>query len=178
MGSETIEAPPGSGRDGGEPAGGEYAATGDKPLGGYAVLTAIFGAGVTAASIATAARGRDLPDEVRVRDVAMIGIATHKLTRLIAKDRVTSFIRAPFARYQDEAGHGEVEEEAKGEGLRKATGELLTCPYCLGQWVAAAFGVGYVASPRLTRLVAAVYTAETISDFMQLAYKTAEERAA
>jgi hypothetical protein len=43
--------------------------------------------------------------------------------------------------------------------------------------VAAAFSVGLVAAPRPTRLVAAMYAAETVSDFLQLAYRAAEERA-
>ena len=149
-----------------------------RPLAGYAALTATFVVGVTGSLLAAArARGHRPPAAVGVRDVVTIGIATHKLTRLIAKDRVTSFLRAPFARYQGDEGHGEVSEEPRGEGLRLAIGELLVCPYCLGQWVAAGFGVGLVAAPSLTRLIAAVYTAETASDFMQLAYKAAEERA-
>jgi hypothetical protein len=56
-----------------------------------------------------------------------------------------------------------------------ATGELLTCPYCMGQWVAAGFGVGLVGAPDLTRLVAFIYSAETVADFLQLAYKAAED---
>jgi hypothetical protein len=107
----------------------------------------------------------------------LAGAATHKLSRLIAKDRVTSFIRAPFVRYQGSKGHGELDEEARGEGLRRAIGELLICPYCLGQWTAAGIGVGSVAAPRFTRLVTFVYAAETIGDFLQLAYLAAEERA-
>jgi Protein of unknown function (DUF1360) len=50
-------------------------------------------------------------------DIALAGTATHKVTRLIAEDGVTSFIRAPFTRYQEPAGHGELEEAARGIGL-------------------------------------------------------------
>jgi hypothetical protein len=104
-----------------------------------------------------------------------IGLATHKLSRLIAKDRVTSFLRAPFVRYVEPAGHGEVEEEPRGEGLRLAIGELLVCPYCLGQWLAGGFAVGLVGAPDLTRLIAFVYSTETVADFLQLAYRAAED---
>jgi hypothetical protein len=69
-----------------------------------------------------------------------------------------------------------VEEAAKGTGLRKAVGELIICPYCLGQWVAGGFALGLVGAPRVTRLVAAMYTAEAISDALHLAYKSAAER--
>jgi hypothetical protein len=33
-----------------------------------------------------------------------------------------------------------------------------------------------VGAPRLTRFVAGIYAAETVSDFLQLAYSAAEER--
>jgi hypothetical protein len=157
---------------------GEYApAHQHRPLGGYLVLSAAFGATFGGSLAAAHRHAGELPERVETRDIVLMGVATHKLTRLLAKDRVTSFLRAPFAEYQDRAGHGELEEKARGRGLRLATGELLICPYCLAQWVAGGFAVGMVAAPRLTRLLAAMWTAEAISDFAQLAYHAAEERA-
>src|SRR4051794_28700891 len=64
------------------------------------------------------------------RDLILVGVATHKLSRVITKDAVTSPIRAPFARYQEDLGYGEVNETARGSGLRASIGELLTCNYC------------------------------------------------
>jgi hypothetical protein len=147
-----------------------------RPLLGYSMLTAGFFAGFAGALLAARRSGRELPGRVGPWDVITAGAATHKLSRLLAKDRVTSFLRAPFTEYEDSSGHGELEEKPRGRGLRLATGELVVCPYCLGQWVAAAFGVGMVAAPRFTRLVAFIYTAETVGDFLQLAYSAAEEK--
>jgi hypothetical protein len=149
----------------------------ERPLLPYSVLTAVFGAGVAAATVANRRAGRRLPERIGAGDVVMIGIATHKLSRLIARDKVTSFVRAPFTRFQEPAGHGEVEETPRGRGMQRAVGELLVCPYCLAQWIAAGLVAGYVASPRHTRAVAAVYTAETISDFLQAGYRAAIDRA-
>jgi hypothetical protein len=146
-----------------------------RPLAGYSVLTAVFGIGFAAALIASHRRRGKLPERYGLWDLVTIGAATHKLSRLIAKDKVTSALRAPFVRYQEPDGHGEVSEEPRGSGLRMATGELLTCPYCMGQWVAAGFVVGLVGAPDLTRLVAFIYSAETVADFLQLAYKAAED---
>jgi hypothetical protein len=42
--------------------------------------------------------------------------------------------------------------------------------------VVAAFSIGLVFAPRVTRFVAAVFSALTISDFFQVAYKAAEQR--
>jgi len=122
-----------------------------------------------------ATRRHELPERLTFGDVLLVGIATHKLSRLIAKDKVTSFLRAPFTRFQEPSGHGEAEEEPCGHGLRLAVGELLVCPYCLAQWVATAFTVGLVRAPRPTRLLATVFVAHTVSDFLQIAYRAAGE---
>lgn len=148
-----------------------------RPLAAYAVLTTAFGATFGASMLAAYRHAGGFPERVGAGDIALMGMATHKVTRLLAKDRVTSFLRAPFTEYQDRAGHGELEEKARGRGMQLAAGELLICPYCLAQWVVGTFAVGFVAAPRLTRLLAAMWTAEAISDFAQLAYHAAEEKA-
>jgi hypothetical protein len=148
-----------------------------RPLAAYAAMTAGFGAAVGGTLLGLRARGHELPERPGLADLALAGLATHKVSRLLAKDRVTSFLRPPFVRYKGSAGQGEVSEEARGTGLRLAIGELVNCPYCLAQWVAAAFACGLVAAPRLTRFVAGIYAAETVSDFLQLAYAAAEDRA-
>jgi hypothetical protein len=154
-----------------------YAPHEHRPLAPYAGLTGVFGAMFAGSLAALRASGRELPERLSAGDLALAGVATHKVSRLLAKDKVTSFIRAPFTRYQESSGQGELEEAPRGTGLRYATGELLVCPYCVAQWVAAGFAVGLVAAPRTTRLVAGVYAAQTLSDFLQLAYKAAEDRA-
>ena len=153
------------------------AAREELPLGGYSTLTGVFGVAF-AGSMALAVRRRgELPPQPSPWDVATIGVATHKLTRLIAKANVTSFLRAPFTEYEGRSGRAEVSESPQGTGLRRAVGELLVCPHCLGQWVAGGFGVGLVAAPRMTRLLAAIYTAQATADFLQIAYKAAEDAA-
>ena len=154
--------------------GAEYARDDEhRPLAGYAVLSGGFAAAFGAA---LAASRRELPERIGAGDLVLAGVATHKLARLIAKDKVTSFVRAPFTRFQRSSGHGEIEEAARGRGLRLAIGELLVCPYCLAHWIAAAFTLGYVRAPRVTRLLAGVFTIHAISDTLQLAYVAAESR--
>jgi Protein of unknown function (DUF1360) len=121
-------------------------------------------------------RGRELPERIDGRDLLLAGVASHKLSRLIAKDRITAFARAPFTEYEQPGGPAEVEERPRGEGLRRTIGELLVCPYCLGMWVSGGFHLGLVAAPRATRFAASVLTGLTISDFLQIAYKAAEQR--
>ncbi|HEX5225318.1 MAG TPA: DUF1360 domain-containing protein [Solirubrobacteraceae bacterium] len=153
-----------------------YAPGENRPLAPYAALVATYGTATAVALLLLSRRGHQLPERIGVGDVVLLGVATHKLSRLIAKDKVTSFIRAPFTRFQGPGAPGEVEEEPVGEGARLAIGEMLVCPYCLAQWIACAFTLGLVGAPRLTRLLATVFVAHTVSDFLQVAYRLAEEQ--
>jgi hypothetical protein len=147
----------------------------ERPLGGYAILTGTFGA--LAGAFATWFRrsGRELPERVPASDLALVAVATHKASRLIAKDRVTSVARAPFTTFEDDAGPGEVTEAARGRGLRRAIGELVVCPYCLGLWVSAAFTAGLLVAPRATRWTMAVLNAVFASDVLQMVYAKGED---
>jgi hypothetical protein len=49
-------------------------------------------------------------------------------------------------------------------------GELLTCPFCLAQWVGTGFVFGYVSAPRATRLAALTMTMVAGSDVLQFVY--------
>jgi Protein of unknown function (DUF1360) len=146
------------------------------PLLSYATLMAIFGALFGSGLLAAKRGGRDLPARVGAGDLLLIGTASHKFSRLLAKDKVTSPLRAPFTELEGRGGPAELEESSRGRGARKAIGELLICPYCLGLWVVALFSFGLVFAPRLTRFLASVFAALTISDFLQVAYKAAEEK--
>ena len=66
-----------------------------RPLGTYAALTGTFIAGFGTVLAVAEARKR-LDREVGLTDIALIGIASHKLSRLVSKDEVAAFVRAPF----------------------------------------------------------------------------------
>jgi len=154
-----------------------YAEDGERPpLLSYAVMVGIFNALFGAGLLAAKRSGRELPERVGGADLALIGTASHKLSRLLSKDKVTAPLRAPFTELEGDGGPGELEERSRGSGARKAVGELLVCPYCLGLWVVAGFSLGLLFAPRLTRFLAAVFSALTISDFLQIAYKAAEQK--
>jgi hypothetical protein len=147
----------------------------ERPLAGYGVLMGSFAAAVGAFGAWIARSGRELPERMHAGDMALVCVATHKASRLIAKDRVTSTLRAPFTRFEGDAGPGEVSEAARGRGLRRAIGELIVCPYCLGLWISAAFTAGLIVAPRATRWTAAVLATLFGSDLLQIAYAKAED---
>jgi hypothetical protein len=146
------------------------------PLAAYATFATVFHAAMAGAVAAAKRSGRDLPQRVEPGDVVLIGTASYKLSRLISTKKVTAFVRAPFTELEGRGGPAELEEKPRGSGARRALGELLVCPYCLGLWASGGFHAGLLFAPRATRFSASVLTAMAISDFLQIAYKAAEER--
>jgi hypothetical protein len=147
-----------------------------RPLGSYAALATVAGSLLSGSLLVAKTSGR-LPDDVGTKDLLLVGAATHKVSRLISKDSITSFVRAPFTEYEEHGGPGEVNESPRGRGPRLAIGELLACPFCVSHWVASSFLFGLVFAPRATRLVAGIFATQAMSDFLQLAYSAAEQRA-
>lgn len=148
-----------------------------RPVGSFAAIMGAYGATVAGLGLLIQRSGRDLPEGFSASDLALVSVATHKLSRLLAKDPVTSPLRMPFTRFEGTSGEAELAEEVRGTGLRKAMGELVTCPFCLGMWVSTGFAAGLVLTPRATRLVAFVFSTLTAADLLQFAYAAAEQRA-
>jgi hypothetical protein len=156
-----------------------YAPHEHRPLDGYVVTMGGFATLAGALAAAVKVTGRPVPDRPATADVVLISIATHKLSRLLAKDAVTSPLRAPFTRYTKPGGSAEVTEEVRDQGspVRHSIGELVTCPFCLAVWVATGLTGGLVLAPKLTRLAATALTAVAASDFLQMAYAIAKQSA-
>jgi hypothetical protein len=149
----------------------EYTQGEERPLGGDLGAMGVYAGLVTAAAAAVRASGRELPTRIPLGDAALLTVATFRLARRIAKDPVTSPLRAPFTTFQGPSGHAEIAEEVREHGgVKHAVGELLTCPFCLAQWVGTAFVFGYVTAPRATRLAALTMTTVAGSDVLQFLY--------
>jgi len=152
-------------------------ATAERPLRGYATVMAVYATG--AAVVAGIARltGRRLPQRIPAGDLALMAVATHKVSRLLTKDAVTSPLRAPVARFEQPAGEAEVVESPRGTGVQHALGELLTCPFCTAVWVAGGFAAGLVFAPSVTRFGMGVAAAVAGADFLHLGYDAAKRGA-
>jgi hypothetical protein len=149
----------------------EYTNGAERPLAGDLGAMGIYLGLVSAAAAAVRASGRDLPERIPVGDGLLLTVATFRLARRLAKDPVTAPIRAPFTQFQGPSGHAEISEEVREHGgVKHAVGELLTCPFCLAQWVGTGFVFGYVAAPKATRLAALTMTMVAGSDVLQFVY--------
>ena len=154
-----------------------YGGGGDRPLASYALLVSVWSglfAGYLALSKAT---GKPMP-RLGAGEVVLLGGATFHAARLLSKDSILSFVRAPFTRYKEPGAPGESNEEPrKDTPVQHAIGELLVCPFCLATWVAAAFAYGMGLAPAFTRLVASLFCIIGLADFLQLGYGMAVKKA-
>ncbi|PXY22889.1 hypothetical protein BAY60_19910 [Prauserella muralis] len=152
-----------------------YAGEANRPLRGYLVVLGTYAGLAGALTAAGRALGVRLPQRISTGDTVRVAVATHKASRLLAKDAVTSPLRAPFAHYEEPAGMAELNESVRGHGAQHAVGEMLTCPFCLSVWIATGMTAGLVAAPRATRVVSTLLTVVAASDFLQIAYDTGKQ---
>ena len=130
----------------------------------YASLLGFFIASVAVLTGIAMEKDR-LPRRFSLLDLALLGIATHKMSRIVAKDRITGILRAPFVSYIRSAGAGE-----------RGIGQLISCPYCMAPWCATALAFGFLFAPRVSRFFAGILASVAASDFLQRAYLAAKER--
>src|SRR5829696_5987742 len=83
---------------------------GEEPLPSYAALAGLFNLILAVVLLIARKTGRPIPERIEARDIALLGVATHKLSLLLAKDAVTSPLRAPFTEPQERG------REAPGKG--------------------------------------------------------------
>jgi hypothetical protein len=69
--------------------------------------------------------------------LVLIALASYRAGRIIAFDEVTQPLRLPFVEVYEE--DGERVEKPRMDGWRGAIAALITCPDCVGYWLAAVF---------------------------------------
>jgi hypothetical protein len=128
----------------------------------YAALSAGWAAALGTLLLAS----RDKGDEpVRGGEIVPLGLATFALSKLVAKEKVDAWVREPFVEE-----HADGERRPKGQGMRYAIGELLTCTRCVGTWSALGLVALRVTRPREARVVSAVLGASAVNDWAQTGF--------
>jgi hypothetical protein len=143
------------------------------PYRAYATIMGTFAAGLAGAGGLARVFDRN-PGCQTPLDLVVLGLASFKASRTLARDEVTSFIREPFVRGEAHSGDGE--EPVEG-GMQQALGELVTCSRCIGTWAAAGLAVTQILSPRFGRLLTWSLAAAGANDFLQAAFAALTEKA-
>jgi hypothetical protein len=136
------------------------------PYGSYAAIMAVFTGGLATAGAVARLLGRD-PRENTALDLAILGLASFKASRTIARDEVTSFLREPFV--EGEAHEGGEDPVESGD-MRQAIGELVTCSRCVGTWVAAGLAGTQIVAPRFGRILTWTLAAGGLNDWLQAGF--------
>ena len=97
-------------------------------------------------------------------DVVLLALSTFRLARIVAFEQVAEPIRAPVAESEPDGG-----TEPKGQGVRKALGELIACPLCIGVWISAALTYGMVLIPKPTRVFTTIFAAAGAAELLNYA---------
>jgi len=136
------------------------------PYEAYAAIVGTFSGLLATAGVLGRLVGRD-PQCQTALDFAVLGAATFKAARTLARDRVTAPLRAPFVEGEADA---QDEEPVREGGMQQAMGELVTCTRCVGTWAAAGLAATQIIAPRFGRLLTWSLGAAAANDFLQAGF--------
>jgi hypothetical protein len=139
----------------------------------YAIVEAVFLAGLAGLSALTRKREADGERAIPLRELPVLAAAVFALADVIAKEKVSTWLREPFV--EEGADHKPVRPE--GNGLRYTIGELLTCTRCVGTWSALALVGLRTASAPAGRAVSTVLALAGANDVLQSGFRLLAERA-
>lgn len=131
------------------------------------VLTVIYLAALAAIlAFAGQVRLSRTIENLTVLDLGLFGLATFRLGRLAAYDRVMEPVRSLVAQtVPDPTGAGDT-VEPKGEGLQQALGQLVSCPICAGTWIASGLMYIYIWFPAPVQIFLWVTAAVGLAEFL------------
>jgi hypothetical protein len=99
-----------------------------------------------------------------VMDIALTGLASHRIGRMIAFERVAVPLREPFTEtVPDDSGVDDT-VVARGTGIQGVVGELLSCPTCVGTWAALGLHLGLGILPGPTRMLTTVLATAQVAE--------------
>jgi Protein of unknown function (DUF1360) len=132
----------------------------------YAAINAVWVS--LAAAVIAASRGRADDDPITAKELIPLGAATFAVSKAVARERIGSWVREPFVENED--------LKPKGNRLRRAVGELVTCTRCVGTWSALGVVGLRVLHPEAGRTVTTVLAASAANDWLQAGFKLLTEQ--
>ncbi|GAF66854.1 hypothetical protein BTS2_3759 [Bacillus sp. TS-2] len=103
-------------------------------------------------------------------EIIILALATFRFTHLLVFDKITNFIRKPFQHIKEERmENGEVVEyvSVKGTGIRKFIGEILSCYWCTGIWMACVLFFLYSWLPVIMGPILIIFAIAGIAAFLE-----------
>ena len=135
----------------------------------YAAINVVY-AGLFA-GVVYLTRERARRDPIELKELVPMSAATFALAKVIAKEKVGTWVREPFV------DHVDGEPQPEGRRLQRAIGELVTCTRCVGAWSALGVVGLRLAYPDQGRNVANVLAVSGANDWLQAGFKALCSRA-
>ena len=133
----------------------------------YAAINAIWIA--LAAALVAGTRGRASEDPITNEELIPLAAATFAVSKAVARERIGTWVREPFV---DE----EQQQRPKGNRIRRALGELVTCTRCVGTWSALGVVGLRVLNPEAGRTVSMILASSAANDWLQAGFKLLTEQ--
>jgi hypothetical protein len=133
----------------------------------YAAINAVWIS--LAVALVAGTRGRAAEDPITTRELIPLGAATFAISKAVARERIGAWVREPFV---DEGER----QKPKGNRIRRAVGELVTCTRCVGTWSALGVVGLRVLHPEAGRTVSMVLASSAANDWLQAGFKLLTER--
>lgn len=108
-------------------------------------FTAFFAVCIVMAMIILHTEAARTPESLTLFDMALMILASWRLTRLFVYDAIMKWFREQFWDASREKG-GATLRKPKG-GPRRTVADLLSCPWCFGIWAAATVTFFYLLTP-------------------------------
>lgn len=137
----------------------------------YAALEAGYLAGLAGVVALARRRERDGSGAVPLRELPVLAMATFGLADVLAREKISTWLREPFV--LEGSDHKPVEPE--GTGMRRAVGELITCPRCVGTWSALLLVALRTGSPAAGRATANVLALGAVNVVLQGGFRLLTE---
>lgn len=135
----------------------------------YAVINLVYAALFAGVVYGTRERAREEP--IQLHELVPMSAATFALAKVIAREKVGTWLREPFVDHEDGV------PKPEGRRLRRAVGELVTCTRCVGAWSALGVVGLRLAYPDAGRNVANVLAVSGANDWLQAGFKALCARA-
>lgn len=135
----------------------------------YAAINLVYAS--LFAGVVYLTRERARQDPIELKELVPMSAATFALAKVIAREKVGTWVREPFVEHVDGV------PKPEGRGLRRAVGELVTCTRCVGAWSALGVVGLRLAYPDQGRNVATVLAVSGANDWLQAGFKALCSRA-
>lgn len=113
------------------------------------------------------------PEQIGIKDWFLLTLATFRMSRLVAYDTVMQTYREPVVEVvPHDSGAGDTTQARRETtGIKRALGELISCPICNGTWISAGLVYGLCLAPNYTRTLMTVMSAVGAAEILNGAFE-------